>query len=141
MAPLCTFCSTSCVFQQCGRAKEPGFNKPLTDSSSLRCRLRLRPWQWLEAGIKSQEMNPAASVPVSLLLCIFSCLPVYSSILHPSLVPSCSFLILFYSCIAFSCGLTSAEWCYYPCQALINAQQPSVDHNPNNELGLFGLCV
>lgn len=122
VTPLCAFSSTSCVFQQSGRAKEPGFNKPLTDSSSLRC--RLRPWQWLDAGIKSQEMNPAASVSVSLLLCIFSCLPVYSSILHPSLVPFCSLFILFYPCIAFSCGLTSAEWCYDPCQALINTQQP-----------------
>lgn len=91
VTPPCALSSTSCVSQQWGRAKEPGFNKPLTDSSSLRCRLGL--WQWLDADIQSQEMNPAASVSLlCLLFCIFSSLPVYSSILNPSLVLSCSLL-------------------------------------------------
>lgn len=55
--------------------KEPGFNKPLTDSSSLRWRLRAR--RWLDADIKSREMNPAAcfcqspALHLSLSSCLF----------------------------------------------------------------------
>lgn len=48
-------------------------------------------------------------VSVSLLLCIFPCLPVYSSVLHPSLVLPRSSLFPFCLRIAFGCGSTPSE--------------------------------